>query len=228
MATRTGAEPWDTKWAAEKAADALRYLRRNFPECLENLRALDEHEGAAGSRGRDARGPGRLSGGPQRLLQGRQRRGPSNTTGGGVNLNFPYHHALDRLLLKRFGGKVGRGLAPSCRAGVNFPDVWNLYLPRASRATLGKMNPQPKRRIMQGHRVPTRAHANGACPVVCRATLRTRQVGHPLVVTRSYPLRGIEHHGAKHSRGLGTTVPARIGASRNSQNASYGRRVNRP
>jgi hypothetical protein len=31
MATRTGAEPWDTKWAAEKAADALRYLRRNFP-----------------------------------------------------------------------------------------------------------------------------------------------------------------------------------------------------
>ena len=47
MATRTGAEPWDTEWAAEKASDALRYLRRNFPECLENLRALDEHEGAA-------------------------------------------------------------------------------------------------------------------------------------------------------------------------------------
>ena len=38
---------WDTEWAAEKAADALRYLGRNFPECLENLRVLDEHETAA-------------------------------------------------------------------------------------------------------------------------------------------------------------------------------------
>jgi hypothetical protein len=41
-----GAEPWDTEWAAEKAAEALRHLRRNFPECLENLRVLDEHEEA--------------------------------------------------------------------------------------------------------------------------------------------------------------------------------------
>jgi hypothetical protein len=39
--------PWDTEWATEKAADALRYLGRNYPECLENLRALDEHETAA-------------------------------------------------------------------------------------------------------------------------------------------------------------------------------------
>jgi len=39
--------PWDTEWAAQKAADALRYLGRNFPECLENLRVLDEAEEAA-------------------------------------------------------------------------------------------------------------------------------------------------------------------------------------
>jgi hypothetical protein len=38
---------WDTEWAAEKAADALRYLGRNYPECLENLRVLDQHETAA-------------------------------------------------------------------------------------------------------------------------------------------------------------------------------------
>ena len=42
-----GAEPWDTEWAAARAAEALRYLGRNFPECLGNLRALDEHEEAA-------------------------------------------------------------------------------------------------------------------------------------------------------------------------------------
>jgi hypothetical protein len=42
-----GAEPWDTDRAAQKAAEALRYLVRNYPECLENLRVLDEHETAA-------------------------------------------------------------------------------------------------------------------------------------------------------------------------------------
>jgi hypothetical protein len=42
-----GVEPWDTEWAAERAAEALRYLGRNYPECLENLRFLDEHEAAA-------------------------------------------------------------------------------------------------------------------------------------------------------------------------------------
>jgi len=41
-----GAELWDMDWTAERAADALRYLGRNFPECLGNLRALDEHEEA--------------------------------------------------------------------------------------------------------------------------------------------------------------------------------------
>ncbi len=45
----TADTPWDTEWAAQKAAEALRYLGRNFPECLENLRvaSLDEHETAA-------------------------------------------------------------------------------------------------------------------------------------------------------------------------------------
>jgi hypothetical protein len=42
-----GVEPWDTEWAAARAAQALRYLGRNFPECLGNLRVLDEHEEAA-------------------------------------------------------------------------------------------------------------------------------------------------------------------------------------
>jgi len=41
---RTRVESWDTEWAAEKAADALKYLGRNFPEVLENPRVLDEHE----------------------------------------------------------------------------------------------------------------------------------------------------------------------------------------
>ena len=39
--------PWNTEWAAQKAAEALRYLGRNCPECLENPRVLDEHETAA-------------------------------------------------------------------------------------------------------------------------------------------------------------------------------------
>ena len=44
---RTAVEPWDTEWVAERAADALKYLVRNYPECLENLRALDDAEEAA-------------------------------------------------------------------------------------------------------------------------------------------------------------------------------------
>jgi hypothetical protein len=42
-----GVEPWDTEWAAARAAEALRYLGRNYPECLEDLRVLDEQETAA-------------------------------------------------------------------------------------------------------------------------------------------------------------------------------------
>jgi hypothetical protein len=40
-------EPWDVEWAAERAAEALRYLGTHYPECLEALRVLDEHETAA-------------------------------------------------------------------------------------------------------------------------------------------------------------------------------------
>jgi hypothetical protein len=46
-AGRTGVEPWNCEWAAKKASEALRYLGRNYPECLENLRILDEAETAA-------------------------------------------------------------------------------------------------------------------------------------------------------------------------------------
>ncbi len=42
-----GVEPWDSEWAAQRAAEALRYLGRNFPECLDALRVLDAHEDAA-------------------------------------------------------------------------------------------------------------------------------------------------------------------------------------
>jgi hypothetical protein len=42
-----GVEPWDTEWAAERAAEALRYLGTHYPECLDALRVLDEHERAA-------------------------------------------------------------------------------------------------------------------------------------------------------------------------------------
>ena len=42
-----GAEPWDTEWAAERAAEALRYLGTTYPECLDALRILNAHETAA-------------------------------------------------------------------------------------------------------------------------------------------------------------------------------------
>lgn len=45
-ADSTGAG-WDCEWAATKAAEALRFLGRNYPECLEALRALEVHEQAA-------------------------------------------------------------------------------------------------------------------------------------------------------------------------------------
>ena len=51
----TGELPvWNCDWAAERAADALRWLGRNFPEALEGepLRALDAHEEAANAAAR--------------------------------------------------------------------------------------------------------------------------------------------------------------------------------
>ena len=44
---RVGVEPWDVEWAAERAAEAFRYLGTHYPECLEALRVLDEHETGA-------------------------------------------------------------------------------------------------------------------------------------------------------------------------------------
>jgi len=47
-ATPERAREWDSEWAAQKAAEALQYLGRNFPEILmENAGVLDEHEEAA-------------------------------------------------------------------------------------------------------------------------------------------------------------------------------------
>jgi hypothetical protein len=46
-AKAVGVEPWDTEWAAERAAETLRYLGTHYPECVDALRFLDEHETAA-------------------------------------------------------------------------------------------------------------------------------------------------------------------------------------
>jgi hypothetical protein len=42
---------------------------------------------------------------------------------------FVSRDALDQLLLERYGGKVGRGLALELERVRDLPDVWNLYLP---------------------------------------------------------------------------------------------------
>jgi len=57
--------------------------------------------------------------------------------------------ALEQLLLESYGGKVGWGLALKLQRVRNLPDVWNLYLPRSSRAILKKMKPSLKRGVMQ-------------------------------------------------------------------------------
>jgi hypothetical protein len=54
-----GVEPWDAEWAAARAAEALRYLGTYYPECLETLRVLDEHEYGR-PRGRRTRREGYL------------------------------------------------------------------------------------------------------------------------------------------------------------------------
>ena len=74
-----GVEPWDTEWAAEKAAEALRYLVRNYPECLENLRVLNEHEMVVHEAAllRDREGCLDALG----VYEGRQRRSAADTKG---------------------------------------------------------------------------------------------------------------------------------------------------
>jgi hypothetical protein len=46
-APREPVEPWDVEWAAERAAEALRYLGRNASEILEKTSVLEPHEEAA-------------------------------------------------------------------------------------------------------------------------------------------------------------------------------------
>jgi hypothetical protein len=43
---RKPVEPWDSEWAAERAAEALRWLGRRYPEGLD-ASVLSEHEEAA-------------------------------------------------------------------------------------------------------------------------------------------------------------------------------------
>jgi hypothetical protein len=50
-------EPWDTEWAAELAAEALRWLARNYPECVASASLSDvlkQHEDAAYRAAMDA------------------------------------------------------------------------------------------------------------------------------------------------------------------------------
>ena len=50
---RKPVEPWDTEKAAQLAAEALRYLGRNYPECVAS-EVLREHEEAAHRAAMDA------------------------------------------------------------------------------------------------------------------------------------------------------------------------------
>ena len=51
--TRKPVEPWDTEKATQLAAEALRWLGRNYPEC-EAPEVLREHEEAAYEAAMDA------------------------------------------------------------------------------------------------------------------------------------------------------------------------------
>jgi hypothetical protein len=79
-----GVEPWDTEWATERAAEALRYLGTHYPECLDALRVLDAHEKAAHEAALHRR-PGGLSRSSQGLHEGRKGRGPRDTAGCGMS-----------------------------------------------------------------------------------------------------------------------------------------------
>ena len=52
-AGRKPVEPWDTERAAQLAAEALRWLGRNYPECVAS-EVLTEHEEAAHEAAMDA------------------------------------------------------------------------------------------------------------------------------------------------------------------------------
>jgi hypothetical protein len=57
---------------------------------------------------------------------------------------------LDRLLLKRFGGKVGRGLALVSSRRRECPGARNFYLNRSSLYAARVVKPSPERGIMIG------------------------------------------------------------------------------
>ncbi len=64
------APAWDTEWAAQKAADAMRWLAENYPECA-GSEELHPHQDAAedvsgGEFGTDKRETGESSAGPGR------------------------------------------------------------------------------------------------------------------------------------------------------------------
>jgi hypothetical protein len=108
-AARNPAEPWDTEWAAEKASEALHYLARNYPECAA-LEVLREHEeaahGAAVRGDRDAY----LEALREYCRAGRDE-ALRNSSGSGLMLRKAKVCVLDQLLLERYCGKVGWGLA---------------------------------------------------------------------------------------------------------------------
>jgi hypothetical protein len=57
-------------------------------------------------------------------------------------------YALDRLLLERFGGKVGRGLALVSSRRRELPDVRNFFLHRSSPYVARVVKFGPERGIM--------------------------------------------------------------------------------
>jgi len=119
MTRRSGVEPWDTEWAGHKAAEALRYLGRNFPECLENLRVLDEPEEAAHEAA--------MAGDRDAYLEALRSYCRAGRDEALRILRKAKVCALDRLLLERFSFH-NCGTAYGCRAGATISPRGN-FLP---------------------------------------------------------------------------------------------------
>jgi hypothetical protein len=79
---------------------------------------------------------------PYRFVEGRRE----------ANLTFANTDTLDQLLLRRFGGKVGRGLTAELSGRHDFLIEWSFALPRSSRVTGGKRNPSIHRGIIAKHK----------------------------------------------------------------------------
>jgi hypothetical protein len=65
-----------------------------------------------------------------------------------VRLTFANTDTLDQILLRRFGGKVERGLAAELSRCHDFSNRVGFCAAPAPRATVGKMNPSIQRGIM--------------------------------------------------------------------------------